>query len=454
MTRELSVLVVEDDFHMQLGCVQALQLAGLSVEAVDSAEQAMGLITPGFAGVVVTDMRLPGADGLSLVRHCHGLDADLPVIMITGHGDVTLAVEAMRSGAYDFIPKPFSPELLVEVVRRAIEKRSLTLEVATLRAALAGRDGLEGKLVGRSPQIQRVRRLISEVAGSPVDILIHGETGTGKEVVARALHDFSGRRAGPYVALNCGGVPDSLLDSELFGHEQGAFTGAQKRRIGKIEHADRGTLFLDELESMPLPMQIKLLRVLQEREIERLGSNQPLRVDVRVVAATKDDLIARAQAGSFRSDLYYRLNVVTIELPPLRERREDIPVLLDHFMVLAASRFNRPPPNVTTEQMHRLMAHHWPGNVRELRNVADCLVLGVRKDELLGPPPADPSESGEGPGEDGLSLADSVDSYERSLIAAELRRQQGNIARTAKALRVPKTTLNDKIRKHRLQAGE
>ncbi|MEY4910276.1 MAG: hypothetical protein RL260_3994, partial [Pseudomonadota bacterium] len=235
--------------------------------------------------------------------------------------------------------------------------------------------------------------------------------------------------------------------SELFGHEVGAFTVAQKKRIGKIEYANGGTLFLDELETMPMGMQIKLLRVLQEREIERLGSNHPLPVDVRVVAATKDDLLQRSQQGGFRADLYYRLNVVTIELPPLRERREDIPVLLEHFMLLATSRFNRPPPQVTTEQMHRLMAHHWPGNVRELRNAADCLVLGVRKD-ILGPGPA-PEPSSEA--EEGLSLADSVDSFERSLIAAELRRQEGNIARTAKELRVPKTTLNDKIRKYRLQ---
>jgi two-component system C4-dicarboxylate transport response regulator DctD len=450
MTRELTVLIVEDDPHVQLGCVQALQLAGLGVDAVDSAEAALQIITPGFAGVVVTDMRLPRADGLSLVRHCHALDADLPVIMITGHGDVSLAVEAMRSGAYDFIPKPFSPELLVEVVRRALEKRGLTLEVASLRRLLSAREGLAGQLVGRSPQIERVRRLVMEVADSPVDVLIHGETGTGKEVVAQALHEFSRRKAAPFVALNCGGVPDTLLDSELFGHEQGAFTGAQKRRIGKIEYASGGTLFLDELETMPLPMQIKLLRVLQERRIERLGSNQGLAVDVRVVAATKDDLQQRAREGSFRLDLYYRLNVVTIELPPLRERREDIPLLLEHFMLLAASRFNRPQPTVSTEQMHRLMAHAWPGNVRELRNVADCLVLGVRKD-VLGPMPM-PNTDGEAEA-DGLSLAETVDGFERSLIAAELPRHDGSIARTAKALRIAKTTLADKVRKYGLQAS-
>ncbi|PXW96277.1 two-component system C4-dicarboxylate transport response regulator DctD [Sphaerotilus hippei] len=450
MQIELTVLIVEDDIHVQLGCVQALQLAGLPVEAVDSAEAARQHLAPGYAGVVVTDMRLPGADGLSLVRHCRTLDADLPVIMITGHGDVSLAVEAMRSGAYDFLPKPFSPEVLVEVVRRALEKRRLTLEVATLRRALSTREGLAGRLVGRSPQIERVRRLVTDVADSPVDVLIRGETGSGKEVVARALHDLSRRQGAPFVALNCGGVPDNLLDSELFGHEAGAFTGAQKRRIGKIEYAHGGTLFLDELESMPMGMQVKLLRVLQERVVERLGSNQGQPVDVRVVAATKDDLLQRSREQTFRADLYYRLNVVTIDLPPLRERREDIPLLMEHFMLLAASRFQRPQPALDTEQLHRLMAHAWPGNVRELRNVADCLVLGVRQD-LLGDVDA---AGAAGDRLAGLSLAETVDGFERSLIAEELRRQQGHVARTAKALNIAKTTLADKIRKHGLAGND
>ncbi|ARN23400.1 sigma-54-dependent transcriptional regulator [Piscinibacter gummiphilus] len=446
MLPDLSVLVVEDDPHMQLGCVQALQLAGLSVRAVDSAEAATPLIAPSFPGVVVTDMRLPRADGLSLVRHCREqVDAELPVIMITGHGDVNLAVEAMRSGAYDFIQKPFSPEVLVEVVRRALEKRALTLEVAALRQALSDRNAIEGKLVGRSAQIQKVRSLVSEVANSPVDVLIHGETGTGKELVAQALHDLSCRKSRPFVALNCGGVPDNLLDSELFGHEAGAFTGAQRRRIGKIEYADGGTLFLDEVESMPMAMQIKLLRVLQERKIERLGSNQSVPVDVRVVAATKDNLLQRAQQNTFRADLYYRLNVVNIEVPPLRERREDIPLLMEHFMLMASSRYGRPHPSVSDDQMHRLMAHGWPGNVRELRNVADCVVLGIGKDGFGLEPSADGAE-----GESGHSLTEMVEAFERALISVELSRHGDNIAHSAKALRMPKTTLNDKIRKYRL----
>jgi len=442
MTSDLTVLLVEDEPHVQLGCVQALQLAGIRVVPVDSAEAALRLLAPGFAGVVVTDMRLGGADGLSLVRHCHEIDASLPVIMITGHGNMSLAVEAMRSGAYDFIPKPFSPDVLVEVVRRALEKRALTLEVAALRLALSNRDGIEGKLLGRSPQMQRVRQLVAEIAESPVDVLIQGETGTGKELVAQALHELSPRKTAHLVALNCGGVPDNLLDSELFGHEQGAFTGAQRRRVGKIEYAHHGTLFLDELESMPMGMQVKLLRVLQERVIERLGSNQRIPVDVRVVAATKDNLLERIRQGGFRSDLYYRLNVVTIDLPPLRDRREDLPMLLEHFMLLAASRYARPQPTVSEEQMRRLMAHPWPGNVRELRNVADSLVLGVPTGEFGKP--ATPDAAGGG------SLVEAVEAFERSLIAAELERNEGNVSRSAQALRIAKTTLADKIRKYRL----
>jgi DNA-binding NtrC family response regulator len=450
MNRTLTVFLAEDDAAMQLGCVQALQLADLAVRAFDSAEALLPHIQPGLPGVVVTDMRLPGADGLAVIAQARDVDPELPVIMITGHGDVNLAVQAMRSGAYDFIPKPFSPEQLVEVVQRALEKRRLTLEVANLRRALSLSEGLEGQLVGHSPAIRRVRQLVMEVADSPVDVLIRGETGTGKEVVARALHEHSRRRKAPYVALNCGGLPDTLLDSELFGHEVGAFTGAQKRRIGRIEHAHGGTLFLDELESMPLGVQVKLLRVLQERSLERLGSNQSQPVDVRVVAATKDDLLERARQGSFRADLVYRLNVVNIELPPLRERRDDIPMLLEHFMLLAASRYGRPQPKLAQAQLRQLMARDWPGNVRELRNVADALVLGVGPQWVSphGPAPnaADPAAQ--------PTLTDTVEQFERSLIADALQRYAGHVGQTAQALRIPKTTLVDKIKKHGLGKQE
>ena len=444
MNDKLTVIVIEDDPPMRLGCVQAIQLAGFNALGFGTAEEALKAISPGFAGVVVTDLKLPGMDGMNFVERCRDVDPDLPVIIITGHGDIAVAVEAMRNGAYDFITKPFRPEGLVDVVRRATEKRLLTLEISNLRQRLARIEGVEAKLIGRSPQMQRVRHLVAEIADASVDVLIRGETGVGKELVAQALHRLSRRRGGHFVALNCGGISEDLLDSELFGHEAGAFSGAQKRRIGKLEHANHGTLFLDELESMQMNVQVKLLRVLQDRVIERVGSNQQISIDCRIIAAAKTDLMDHVQAGTFRSDLYYRLNVVTIYLPPLRERREDIPLLLEYFMLLSASRFGRPQPKISTEQMNRLMAYSWPGNVRELRNVADCMVLGIPKEGLT---------SAEGlTGSAGHSLAEWVNDFERNLIENELRRFGGNLTQTANALKVPKTTLHDKIRKYGLSA--
>ena len=436
MKMPLQVLLVEDDPNVRLGCEQALQLAGIPVVATASAEEAERHLTSDFPGIIVTDMRLPGINGMDLMCRVREKDADLPVIIITGHGDVTLAVEAMRKGAYDFMQKPFSIDDLVDVVRRALEKRVLVLEVESLRRRLDYRDDLEARLIGRSPQMQKVRRLILDVANAAVDVLIVGETGTGKEMVARCLHDLSRPGQENYVAINCGGMADNLLDSELFGHEQGAFTGAQKRRIGKIEYASGGTLFLDELESMPMSMQIKLLRVLQERVIERLGSNQLIPVNCRVVAASKEDLKAWSEQGKFRADLYYRLNVVRIELPPLRERREDIPALYDSFLLHAAKRYNRPLPPLTPETLRRLMAQDWPGNIRELRNAADCHVLGIGG-HVIG--------ASEAP-----SLTEAVENYERLLIDDEFSRQQGNIQRTADALRIARTTLHDKLKKYGL----
>ena len=371
MTDKLQVLIVEDDPDVRLGCTQALELEDIPVMAVDSAELACRRIARDFAGVIVSDIRLPGMDGMALLAQVRAVDADLPVVLITGHGDVSLAVQAMKNGAHDFIEKPFSPDYLVEVVRRALDKRRLTLEVRRLQARLEGRDRLENLLIGRSSAMVRVRQLVAELGNSAADILIEGETGAGKELVARSLHEAGPRRSGNFVAINCGGLPETLFESEIFGHEAGAYTGAGKRRIGKIEHASGGTLFLDEIESMPIAMQIKLLRVLQERTLERLGSNTPVAVDCRVVAATKADLKQLSDRGCFRADLYYRLNVATLPLPPLRERREDIPLLFEHFLLQGAARHQRPVPELAPAQMNRLMAYFLPGKVRELRNVAE-----------------------------------------------------------------------------------
>jgi two-component system C4-dicarboxylate transport response regulator DctD len=441
MNQELGVLLVEDDADVRLGCEQALQLEDIRVHGVASAEQALERIAADFAGIVVSDIRLPGIDGIALLARLRAIDPDLPVVLITGHGDVSLAVQAMKSGAHDFIEKPFAPDYLVEVVRRALDKRALTLEVRSLRAQLENRGWLEQRLIGRSQAMARVRQLVADLGNSAADILIEGETGTGKELVARCLHDAGPRRAGNFVAINCGGLPETLFDSEIFGHEAGAYTGAAKRRIGKIEHAGGGTLFLDEIESMPLAMQTKLLRVLQERTLERLGSNTSIAIDCRVVAATKSDLKALSDAGAFRADLYYRLNVATLPLPPLRERREDIALLFEHFLLQAAIRHERPAPASDPARIARLLAYDWPGNVRELRNVAERCVLGIENGfaPFGGQQPPEPRK-----------LAESVAAFERDLIADALARNGNSLARAAEALGVAKTTLHDKLKKYRL----
>ena len=440
MSETPKVLIIEDDPDVALGCEQALQLEGIAAECAGSAEAARRRLGRDFPGVVVSDIRLPGLDGMAFLRELLALDPQLPVVMITGHGDVTMAVQAMKDGAYDFIQKPFAPEYLVDVVRRALEKRRLVMEVRDLRHQLEQRDQLEGRLIGRGPGMEKVRAMIAGLADSAADVLIHGETGTGKELVARCLHEASARRKGNFVAINCGGLPETLFDSEIFGHEAGAYTGAAKRRIGKIEHASGGTLFLDEIETMPVAMQIKLLRVLQERTLERLGSNTSIPIDCRVIAATKCDLLELSAKGGFRNDLYYRLSVATINLPPLRERRDDIPLLFEHFLLQAAARHNRPVPDTPAGRIQQLMGYPWPGNVRELRNVADRCVLGI---EGGSPPFGEARPDGPQP------LAETVEAFERALIADALRRH-GSLARAAEALAVAKTTLHDKIRKYGL----
>nr|WP_295006763.1 sigma-54 dependent transcriptional regulator [uncultured Dechloromonas sp.] len=321
------VFLVEDDAAVRKGCEQALSLADIGVRGFADGESMLAALAAGNPALVVSDVRLPGKDGLELLRDVRRVDRELPVLLMTGHGDVAMAVEAMREGAHDFIEKPFPSERLIAAVRSGMEKRALIVENRLLKERLAGQgEGGVARLVGQSPAIQRLRQLVGTLAPTGVDILINGETGAGKEVVARAIHDASGRR-GAFVAINCGALPETVFESELFGHEAGAFTGAGKRRIGRIEHAGGGTLFLDEIESMPLNLQVKLLRVLQERSVERLGSNAAVHVDCRLVAASKADLKALSDAGQFRADLYYRLNVVSLDLPPLRQRRQDLSLI-------------------------------------------------------------------------------------------------------------------------------
>jgi two-component system C4-dicarboxylate transport response regulator DctD len=308
----IRVIFVEDEPDVRMGSQQALELAGFEVDAFASVEEARSHVRAGVPAVVLCDVKLPGMPGTEWLNEIRSIDAELPVILVSGHGDIAMAVQAMRQGAYDFIEKPFPSDHLVAVVRRAAEKRHLTLQVQALRDQLESSHGIQAVMLGRSAQMQHVRATVLTLASTSADVVIYGETGTGKDLVARCLHDHSDRRRANYVPLNCGGMSEALAESELFGHEVGSFTGATHSRIGKFEHAQGGTLFLDEVESMPMAVQIKFLRALQERSIERIGSNKSIPVDCRVIAAAKDDLRALSDQQKFRSDLYYRIGVAFI----------------------------------------------------------------------------------------------------------------------------------------------
>lgn len=434
------VLFVDDEEHLRLASRQALDLAGFEVECFSSAERVRDFASRSFAGVVVTDIRMPGMDGFTLMTELLEIDPELPVILITGHGDVQLAVEAMRAGAYDFIEKPFASAYLTDTVGRALEKRRMTLEIRKLRSAVGGRDLLEARLMGRAPVMVEIRRQIRAVAETHADVLIFGDTGTGKDVAARALHASSSRGDKPFVAINCAALPADLIESELFGHEAGAFPGAIRARYGKFEHAQGGTVFLDEIESMPMELQAKLLRVIQERTITRLGSNEPIDLDVRFIAASKLDLEQAARHNSFRRDLLYRLNVVTIRMPALEERKEDIPRLFIQLANEAAARYQREPLTVPPSTLAVLANREWPGNVRELRNAAERFVLG------LGQP-----EDSAGSTDPAKSLAARVGDFERNIIAAELTANSGSLKHTYQALGLSRKSLYEKLQKYGLK---
>ncbi|SFG86949.1 sigma-54-dependent transcriptional regulator [Neptunomonas qingdaonensis] len=445
-----TVLLVDDEKHIRLSAGQTLELAGYSVIALATAEQALEHITEQWCGVLVTDINMPGVDGLELMRKARAIDVDLPVILITGHGDISMAVSAMRNGAYDFIEKPFSTELLVDIVRRAMEKRALTIENRRLRLELEAQSAPGPRIIGNSPSVIQLRRLVNTVADTPADILLLAETGSGKDLLARYIHEHSSRRDKNFVAINCGAVPESLIESELFGHEKGAFTDAKAKRIGKFEHADGGTVFLDEIESMPLSLQVKLLRVLEERTIERLGSNELIPLNIRVIAASKADLKTQAEQGRFREDLYYRLNVVRVDIPPLRQRLDDIPMLFQHFSILASTQYGREVLPLSIERMHSLMTHDWPGNVRELRNLAERYVLLGESCtfDFDNRPITDSAETGQ------MTLPKQVERFEKILLQTELARHGGSIKDTLSSLGLPRKTLYDKMCKYGLDKND
>src|SRR5687767_2204892 len=446
------LLLVEDEAPLRQAIAEQLSDRGYHVEQADSGEAAIGRLADFAFDIIVTDLRLPGIDGAAVVEAAVARYPDIVAIVVTGYGTVKHAVEAIKRGASDFVSKPFQIDELLHVLDSALEQRRLKSENAYLRAQLEERYRFEG-LIGKSRPMARLFQLLETVARANATILITGETGTGKEVVARAIHHNSPRRSHRFVALNVSAIPETLLEAELFGHVRGAFTGAIGARQGRFEQANKGTLFLDEVGTMSTALQMKLLRALQEREFERIGDNQTIKVDVRVIAATNSELTRMVAEGSFREDLYYRLNVIPIHLPPLRDRRDDIPVLAQHFLEKFA-----PGAQIQISQvaMRVLMAYPWPGNVRQLENAVErAVTLGSGRKEIdvvdLPPEIQDVPQPMSTPfvefPEEGLDLPAYLTSIERDLIQRSLERTGGNRNRAAELLRIKRTTLVEKLKR-------
>ncbi len=435
------IILIEDEADVREAAQMTLELEGYTVKSFGRAAAALACLDVDCPAIVVSDIRMPGMDGLELLDCIMQKDPELPVILVTGHGDISTAIQAVRKGAYDFIEKPVSPQRLLEEVQRARQTRRLVLENRALRAALTKSADIDSLIIGNSPVMRQLKQLVRNIADADVDILLHGETGTGKELIAKTLHQSSKRAQGPFVALNCGAMPESIMESELFGHEAGAFTGASKRRTGKLDYANGGTLFLDELESMPASLQIRLLRVLQERQLERLGGNASIDIDIRVIAATKEDLLQLAKAGDFREDLYYRLNVAEVQIPPLRNRGEDVLLLFQHFLYRSAEKLQRPCPVLSHAMTLNLCQHDWPGNVRELQHEAERLVLGIS--QRLG-------QTTEEADNNATSLPEKLADYERQLLSEALIESGGRIQEAADRLGIPRKKLYLRMQKYQL----
>ena len=449
MTTRGQVMLVDDEDLVRQTTRQWLELAGFEVCDYADPLKALEALHPEYPGILVTDVKMPRMDGQQLLQQALQRVPGLPVILVTGHGSVDMAIATVREGGYDFIEKPFDPERLVETIQRGCEKRRLSLENQRLQTRLAGSEGIEARLIGLSPAMEKLRRDILRLAQIDTNLIIAGETGSGKELVAQCLHEFGPRADQPFVPLNCGAIPENLFESELFGHEAGAFTGANKRRVGKFEYADGGTLFMDEIESMPLNLQVKVLRTLQEGSIERLGSNQQRTVDLRVIAATKEELKGNE---AFRQDLYYRLNLGQLYIPPLRERQEDIPLLFEHYARQAAAEQGHPYSSCSGQELRTLQHYPWPGNVRELRNIATRYGLDPRSNltELLHPAApilTDPQDIG-------MPLSMQVQNFEAQVIRQALQKQQGNVQAVMELLDLPRRTLNQKMQKYGINRSD
>jgi two-component system, NtrC family, nitrogen regulation response regulator NtrX len=440
------ILFVDDEPAIQGTLRAVLEDEGYRVTTAGAGEAAVRAVTDEAPDLVFLDIWMPGMDGLETLAELKRVRPETTVIMISGHGTIETAVKATRLGAYDFIEKPMSLEKTLVSVTRALEHGRLERENATLRARLEVRT----EIIGDSEPMRALREAIATAAPTSGRVLIHGENGSGKELVARAIHELSGRREAPFVEVNCAAIPEELIESELFGHERGAFTGAVARRRGKFETADRGTLFLDEIGDMSLKTQAKVLRALEEQVVERVGGREPIKVDVRVIAASNRDLPAVIAQGGFREDLFYRLNVIPIEVPPLRHRRDDVPALIEHFIAVFSAENGKRLKTMSPEALAYFLAYDWPGNVRELRNMVERLVIMTMGD-VIGPDdlPAPLRPKGAAGGSEGQrSLKDARDGFERAYILAELRANDWNMTRTADRLGIERSHLYRKIKQY------
>lgn len=441
MTEEKTLLIIDDEQSIRDALKQLFEIEGYSVQCFSSATPALKKLSRQFSGVVLCDINMPEVNGIQFLEQVMQFDSELPVVFLTGFADVEVAVKAIQKGAYDFFEKPVS-EPLLDCIERALDKRRLVMENRELKAQVKKKSAPGVRILGETKQMQQMLHLLDAVIDTPADVLIEGETGTGKELVARYLHDHSERSNHNFVAINCGAIPEELIESELFGAKSGAFTGAKESREGKFSFAQGGTVFLDEIEAMSAALQVKLLRVLEERSVTPVGSNTAIALDIRVVAATKVDLQTLVAQGKFRSDLFYRLNLVKVMIPSLRSRKADIPLLYKHFSSIAATRFHKPMQPISPELEAQLLAQDWPGNVRELRNHAERHIL------LGGAMTTSNMQSNLS--DETLSLAEKVSYYEQSLIEEALAQSQGSIKDAMNLLKVPRKTLYDKMNKYGL----
>jgi len=439
------ILVVDDEPSMRTTLSILLKREGYQVSLAESGAEALPLLAPGEYDMILTDLKMEGMDGIELLRHIKAVDPQAEVLIFTAYGTIASAVEAMKLGAYDYIGKPFDEEELLLKVARALERKALVREVRDLRQALRGQEG-QGRIIAASREMRAVLTKIDQVAPTDATVLIEGESGTGKELVARAIHRGSLRRDRPFIPINCSTFPETLLESELFGYEKGAFTGADKGRKGLFEAAHSGTLFLDEIADMPLPLQGRLLRALQEGEVRRLGSTQPIRVDVRIVTATNKRVDSLVAQGTLRDDLFYRLNVVRIVIPPLRERPDDIIPLAQHFLEVYKKRAKKEIAGITPEAAQAMLAHPWPGNVRELENAVERGVILCRSSSIT----AQELSLGIPLPEKGSDRGITLKELERRHTLAALERHGGNQAETARELGIGRNTLWRRLKEYGL----